>query len=154
MKQKAVIALGILFVILLITNLSASKSSTSAIYEATPTHDFKLGTRSPEDAERGFPSPVPMILPVDLAPDRLISEKYTLVFRDKEGGLIAFLAPYEIIESQVHKIGVDFLEGIYPPRMNQPNGVDPEWEAIQAANATITPFVTIVAVTPMPSNVP
>ncbi|MEZ4617759.1 MAG: hypothetical protein R2867_19930 [Caldilineaceae bacterium] len=144
MKWKALISLAVLFLLFLMLNvidLPQSAPLAADVNEPTATHDFKLGTRSPEDAERGFPSPIAPIAPIDLAPERPVTEKYTLLFRTDEGGLVSFLAPYDMIDEQVKKIGPEYLEGIFHPPISQSDETDPEGQALQATQEATIPII-------------
>jgi hypothetical protein len=116
MKLKATVALAILFVGFVALTPVIPSGSIASLNIPTATHNLLLGTEPPEDAGRGFPSPVPTLpAPTDLAPDRPNNEKFLLVFRTAEGGNVTFLAPYEMIEEQVQKIGRDLLVNIIDP---------------------------------------
>jgi hypothetical protein len=155
MRLKVTIALVILFVGFVSLTTMIPGSSTAQLNTPTATHNLLLGTQLPEDAGRGFPPPLPTLPPpTDLAPDRPASEKFLLVFRTPEGGNITFLAPYEMIEEQVDKIGRDFLVNVIDPYFVMTREPDREFEEVQTAIATLTPATAVpaeVLSTPVPS---
>lgn len=143
MKHKLIAALGLLFLGLIALTALTPRLMREVPSEPTPTptHNLLLGTQSPEDANSGFPSPVPTLpLPIDLDPARPLEEKELLVFYAPEGeGFVAFLVPYEKIEELVNQIGVDRLVGLYPSSDLLPLGPDEELPALQTAAPPATP---------------
>jgi hypothetical protein len=153
MRQKAIIASIVLIVILIALVLVIPNDLTATANQPTPTptYNILLGTRSPEDSNRGFPSPAPTLPPpTDLAPERPPDEKFLVVFSQEDGSNITFLALPEMIEDLVQKIGLDSLRAVYPPHFHMPRETDGELEAILTASASLTP-VTELSGTPVPS---
>jgi hypothetical protein len=71
MKLKVTVLLVIFFAGFVVVTAGVPNAFVTATMNTpTPTHNILLGTRSPEDVERGFPSPVPTLPPpTDLAPE-------------------------------------------------------------------------------------
>jgi hypothetical protein len=143
-RLKVIAVLAVFFVsIIALTAIipNASRATTNA---PTPTPNLLLGTQSPEEANLGFPSPMPTLPPpTDLYPDQPDTDKYLLVFRTQDGSHITFLAPLEKIEEQAKKIGVDFFEGAIPPHLYLPRETDGELEAVMTAEAVLTANVIL-----------